>query len=395
MKILISGAGVAGLTLAYWLKQYNFSVTIVEHAPSLVTGGYKVDVRGSALDILRKMNIYDSVKDADTDMQSALLIDKKGRVINKMTSDDFGHRTIGDLEIIRGSLCQILRNTIQDIEIIFSDSIQSVSQTDSNVKINFKNNSSREFDLVIGADGVHSNLRKLVFGKETPYTNNLGLYLCVFSIPNYLMLDRIELQYSEIGRIASIWCARENKEAKACFGFASTETIDLNNPLVQQDMLKKIYADLEWEFPKIFKMMSESLDFYFDSASLICMDRWSLGRVALIGDAAYCASPLSGQGISLALIGAYVLAGELYKSNGNFIAAFNQYEEIIRPFVRKNQGLAIKSAKLMRSGDKNKFLFWMLNIIMRIIPGKLVKLLHDLATTRIRRAANSIVLKNY
>lgn len=395
MKVLISGAGVAGLTLAYWLNRYGFTVTLVERASSLVTGGYKVDVRGSALDVLRKMEIYDAVKKADTNMQGALLINKKGKILSKMNSDDFGHRHGDDLEILRGSLCRILHNQISEVEIIFGDSIQSVLQTSSNVQIQFKNHSSREFDLVIGADGVHSNLRKIIFGKENQYENDLGLYLCVYSIPNYLMLDRIELQYSEIGRIASIWCTEEDKLARACFGFISTEKIDLKNRLEQQNSVNKIYSDLEWEFPKILQMMGDASDFYFDKASLINMNQWSSGRVALVGDAAYCASPLSGQGISLALIGAYILAGELHKANGNYSIAFNQYEEMMRPFVRINQNLAVKSANFMKSGENNKFLFKLFNIFGKIIPGRLIKLAHDLGTKRIQRAANSIVLKKY
>ena len=352
MRVLISGAGVAGLTLAYWLKRYGFSPTIVERAPILITGGYKVDVRGSALTVLRKMNIYDAITAASTDMQSALLIDKKGKIIQKMSGNDFGHRCADDLEIVRGKLCSILKDSLTDVECLFGDSIESFSQTASGVTVNFKNNQRREFDLVIGTDGVHSNVRQQIFGKEELFANNLGVYLCVFSIPNYLDLDRVEIQYSELGRIAQIWCSHNDESAKACFGFIAPATkVDLNNRVKQETLIREIYKDIDWELPKIFQIMPDAKDFYFDCANLIQMEQWSLDRVVLVGDAAYCASPLSGQGISLALIGAYVLAGELHEAKGNHKIAFQNYEKIMRSFVEKNQNLAKKSANLMNAKE--------------------------------------------
>jgi 2-polyprenyl-6-methoxyphenol hydroxylase-like FAD-dependent oxidoreductase len=204
MKVLISGAGIAGLTVAYWLRRYGFTPTIVERAPSLLTGGYKIDVRGTALQVLRRMGVHDAVVAAGTDMQGAVLVDAGGKVVNRMSGDEFGHRASEDLEIVRGTLCQILMDHISGVEFIFSDSIQGISQSSDGVQVEFAKISPRGFDLVIGADGLHSNVRRLVFGNEARFARDLGLYLCVYTVPNYLDLDRLEMQYTELGRVAAM-----------------------------------------------------------------------------------------------------------------------------------------------------------------------------------------------
>src|SRR5262249_47045274 len=188
MKVLISGAGPAGLTAAYWLRRYGYLPTIVERAPSLLVGGYKIDVRGAALQVLKQMGVHDAVVAANTDMQGAVLVDKEGNVINRMSGDDFGHRVGGDLEIVRGTLCQILRDRLGDVELLFGDTIQGITQSSDGAQVQFTKNGVREFDCVIGADGLHSNVRRIVFGEESRFLRDLGLYLCVYSVPNYLNL---------------------------------------------------------------------------------------------------------------------------------------------------------------------------------------------------------------
>jgi hypothetical protein len=192
MKILISGAGTAGLCVAYWLKRYGFTPTIIESAPMLRTGGYKIDIRGEALQVLHRAGIYDAVVAANTDMQGALLVDKNGKVIHEMRGDTFGHRLGNDQEIMRGTLNKILLDQIPEVEIIFGDAIQHVSQIADSIHVEFKKNSPRTFDLLIGADGLHSNVRRLVFGDEQQFSRLLGINLCVFSLPNYLNLDQFE-----------------------------------------------------------------------------------------------------------------------------------------------------------------------------------------------------------
>ena len=391
MKVLISGAGIAGLTLAYWLRRYGFTPTIVERAPSLLTGGYKIDVRGTALQVLRRMGIYDAIVAASTDIKGALLVDKTGKVINEMTGDEFGHRVGEDLEIVRGTLCQILMDHIPNTEFIFGDSIGAISQSPDRVQVEFTKNSTREFALVVGADGLHSNVRAIAFGDESRFVRDLGLYLCVYTVPNYLKLDRMEMQYSELGRVAAIWSSRGDENAKACFGFVAPSVIDLQNRAQQQQMLASVYQGIGWEVPRLLGMMPSAPDYYFDAAAQIQMDHWSQGRVSLVGDDGYCASPMSGQGSSLALIGAYVLAGELAAASSAYQTAFQQYEKEMRPFVALNQALGLKSANLMRSKEKKNVMTWVLEQIMRIAPGLFI----NRSTRRIHQAANAITLKDY
>jgi 2-polyprenyl-6-methoxyphenol hydroxylase-like FAD-dependent oxidoreductase len=395
MRVLISGAGVAGLTAAFWLRHYGFAPTIVERSPALLTGGYKIDVRGTALQVLKRMEIHDVVVAAGTAMQGALLVDKDGKVINAMSGDAFGHRTGEDVEIIRGTLCQILMDHISDAEFIFGDSIQSISQSGDGVRVEFSRNSARQFDFVIGADGLHSNVRALVFGEETRFVHELGLYLCVYTVPNYLHLDRLEVQYSELGRVAAIWSSRGDANAKACFGFAAPSVhIDLRDKAQQQQVLKTVYDGIGWEVPRLLELMPGAPDLYFDAAAQIHMAQWSRGRVALAGDAGYCASPMSGQGTSLALIGAYVLVGELAAASGAYQTAFQRYEKEMRPFVALNQELAVKSAQLMQRKEK-AVSTWLLEQIMRLAPGRMIEFFIDRSTRRIQHAANAITLKDY
>jgi len=329
-------------------------------------------------------------------MQGALLVDRDGKIVNEMSGDAFGHREGEDVEIIRGTLCQILMNHISDVEFMFGDSIQAISQSSDGVQVEFTRNSPREFDLVIGADGLHSNVRGLVFGEESRFARDLGLYLCVYTVPNYLNLDRLEMQYSELGRVAAIWSSRGDATAKACFGFAAPSVhIDLRDRVQQQQVLTNVYEGIGWEVPRLLKLAPSAPDFYFDTAAQIHMTHWSQGRVVLVGDAGYCASPMSGQGTSLALIGAYVLAGELAAASGAYQTAFRQYEKELRPFVVLNQALGIKSANLMRSGEVKNAFTWLLEKMMRISPGRLIEFFINRSTRRIHQAANSITLKDY
>jgi 2-polyprenyl-6-methoxyphenol hydroxylase-like FAD-dependent oxidoreductase len=241
---------------------------------------------------------------------------------------------------VRGTLCQILMSCTLDVETIFSDSVASIAQSADSVAVTFAKSGTRTFDLVIGADGLHSNVRQKAFGDEAQFLRDLGMYLCVFSIPNYMNLDRVEVQYAEIGRVAAVWNTRDDATAKAWFGFAAPAfQLDLQDGDQQEHAVRTVYEGIQWEVPRLLELMPSATDWYFDTAAQIDMSEWTRDRVALVGDAAYCASPMSGQGSSLALIGAYVLAGELAASRDDRQAAFAEYHRVMRPFVRVNQEL--------------------------------------------------------
>lgn len=395
MRILISGSGPAGLIIAYWLKKYGFIPTLIEKAPALRKGGYNLDIRGPATEVTRRMGIYDRLANLSTDIHSGLLIDKEGKIIRKINQKLLRFHMGDDIEIMRGKLCQFLMDQIPDVEIIFNDSIERISQTADTVQVNFKENTPREFDLVIGADGLHSKVRRLVFGDESQFVHDFGIYYCIFTIPNYLNLDRVEMQYTELGKLMAIWSTRGDTKATVSFAFSSSNSTKPQNITAQKQLVRKVFGEMGGEVPKILDMMDESSDFYFDITGQVRMDRWSFGRVVLLGDAAYCPSPSSGQGLSLAIIGAYILASELALSKGNFKTAFDNFEQEIRSFVNINQALGIRGAKLFKLQEKKNLFTSIVIKLINMLPGQMLEFISYLSTKNVHRAANSIVLKDY
>lgn len=343
--ILISGAGVAGPALAYWLNKYGYKVTIVERAPTIRDGGYAVDFRGNAIEVLRRMGILDEVKKSQTNTGAVSFVDANGKRLADMPPIFLS----GEFEILRGDLGKILYDLTKDsTEYIFDDSITDIQEMEDSVKVAFRNSKPRTFDLVVGADGPHSIVRSLVFGDESQFIKHLGYCVSIFTTKNYLNLDHTGLYHATPGKLSAIYSARNNTEAKVSFYFAAPEIINAGHDIVEQ---KKIvtnkFAQEGWEVPKFLKAMQDSKDFYFDTIDQVRMKRWSKGRVVLLGDAGYCASPLSGTGTGLAIVGAYILAGELKRANSDYETAFANYEQAMRPYVKKAHALPTLLGPLM------------------------------------------------
>lgn len=397
-RVLISGAGISGLTLAYWLKQHGFIPTLIEKHQELRTGGYKIDIRGVAIDVIKLMDTYPAIYDARTDIQGATIIESGGKQSIKVDADLCGGRIEGDLEILRGDLCEILLQKIGDVECLFGDSITSISQDASGVYVEFEKNKPCKFDLVVGADGLHSTVRQLVFGPEPDFLKELGLYVSVYSIPNFLNLERWEIEYFEGHKFINVYSSHKDLSAKVGFAFPSASSnFDLKNKDEQQQILQKVFADVGWEVPRLLAAMQDATDFYFDSAAQIHLPHWSKGRVVLVGDAGYASSPLSGQGTSVALVGAYVLAGELAAAQGNHETAFSEYEKTLYKFVKKNQDLVQMNTDLMgENRDPNSLIAWMHNELIQLLPESIViELWKKWGVKCINEAANNLELKNY
>lgn len=347
-NILISGASVAGPALAYWLHRYGFHPTVVERAPGLRRGGQAVDVRGVARTIAERMGCMDDIRRAHTRMRGMSFVDGEGKELMSTTEETLtgGRTDSDDVEIMRDDLAHILHEATQhDAEYIFDDSVAALTQDDAGVHVTFERGRPRTFDLVIGADGVHSKVRALTFGDESQYIRHLGTYLAIFSAPNHLGLDHWQVFHRGETKMVGIYSARQNTEARAILGFQSPPLeFDRRDPQQQKQLVADYFADMGWETPRLLKAMWDAPDFYFDSMSQIHMERWSNGRTALVGDAGYCGSPMSGQGTSMALVGAYVLAGELAAAAGDYRTAFARYEQQLRGFVERNQRLATEDA---------------------------------------------------
>jgi 2-polyprenyl-6-methoxyphenol hydroxylase-like FAD-dependent oxidoreductase len=385
--VLISGASIAGPALAFWLNRYGFEVTVVERAPTVRPGGYAVDFRGSAMRVLERMGLLDEVKKMQTRTGAITMVNVANQKIASMP-DGF---TSGEVEIMRGDLAGIFYEaTRRSTEYIFDDSITSLVEEEDGVEVTFRRSPSRSFDLVIGADGLHSKVRSLVFGDESHFMRHLGYYVSIFTVPNYMDLDQAGLYYGTPGKKVGLFSARQNREAKASFWFDSPLfEYDRHDGPAQRKILRDRFAGERWEVPKLLAMMDEAPDFYFDSVTQIRMERWSAGRVALLGDAAYCGSPLSGMGTGMAVVGAYVLAGELKELRGDHKSAFANYEALMRDYVDRCQ-------KIADGGDwfipRTRWKQWLSTQVWRILPYTPWK---NLMIELPLKVGNSIALKEY
>ncbi|WUJ73698.1 FAD-dependent monooxygenase [Kribbella soli] len=363
--VLISGASVAGPALAYWLQRYGFTTTVVERAPAPRAGGYAVDFRGASMKVLERMGILDAVRAKATDMGDITYVNEQGKRVASTPPSALS----GELEILRGDLVEILYSRTADTtEYLFGDSIASLTDDGSGVDVVFESGLTRRFDLVIGADGQHSNVRRIAFGPESSYAHDLGYYVSVSTVANHLNLDHTGQILNVPGKTVGTYSARSNTEAKALFYFTAKDKLDYDrrDTESQKAIIDEQFAGIGWEVPTLLAGMRQAPDFYFDSITQIKLDSYSRGRVALVGDAGYCASSLSGMGTSLAIVGAYVLAGELHAAGGDHTRAFSEYDVRMKGFVAACQKLAHEGAMWFIPGSK--WFMKLRNLTLRMMP---------------------------
>ena len=340
IRVLIQGASIAGPALAYWLRRQGAEVTVVEQTSGLRPGGQAVDARGVAKEVIRRMGLESAVRAACTDTAGAYRVDADGNVLETHRADDHGgDGYIAEIEILRGDLAEVLHDATRDsVEYVFGDRIVDLTQDADGVDVAFAAGGRRRFDLVIGADGLHSSLRSMVFGPRERYVRHLGLVLAYFSVPNEFGLDRWLIDYQESGRSAGLRPIQDATRGIAMFSFSAAEvTVPHRDVEAQKNLLRERMTGFGWLTPRILAHLDDTPDFYLDQVAQVVMDRWSTGRVGLLGDAAFSASPMSGGGTGLALVGAYLLAGELAASGWDPQAGFAGYEERMRSYVEANQ----------------------------------------------------------
>ncbi len=338
-NVLISGASIAGPALAYWLRRHGFEVTVVERAPALRAGGQAVDLRGAGRTVIERMGLMDRARAISLDQRGIAWVDARGRMLASMTADAFGGEGIvSEIEILRGDLGQLLHDAADGVEHLFGDTITGITQDHAGVDVTFESAAPRRFGLVIGADGLHSAVRRLAFGPGG--LRPLDCYTAWFTAPAADDLDGWFLMHNiPGGLVASVRPGRLPGESKAALSFRSPPLADDRSGVDgQKRLLADRFAGAEWKVPWLLDAMRDAPDFAFDPVGQVRLDRWSAGRVALVGDAAYCPTPLTGLGTSLALVGAYVLAGELAVAPDHD-TAFRRYEEVLRPSVKQGQEL--------------------------------------------------------
>ncbi|WP_280214917.1 FAD-dependent monooxygenase [Nocardia cyriacigeorgica] len=348
IRVLVAGASIAGPALAHWLHRRGAVVTVVERAPELRPGGQAVDARGVTKDVIRRMGLDPAVRAACTQTIGAHTVDADGNVLETFrVDDDGGDGFIAEIEILRGDLSQVLYEDTRDqVEYIFGDRIAELSQDADAVDVVFDSGTRRRFELVVGADGLHSALRTMVFGPHEQFVRHLGHVLAFFSVPNEFGLDRWLIEYQEAGRSAGLRPIQDATRAMAMFSFPADDAeVDYRDIEAQKRLLRERMDGLGWLTPRLFAHLDDTPDFYLDQVAQVVMDRWSRGRVGLLGDAAYSSSPMSGQGTGLALVGAYVLAGELAGAEWNPELGFARYQARMRSFVEANHEIARLNAR--------------------------------------------------
>jgi len=349
ISVLVSGAGVAGLSVAYWLARHGFKVTVVERAPRLRPGGQAVDVRGPSLEVAERMGILADIRKRSTRLAGMSIVDATGREIFRSTEQSFtgGRLDSPDVEILRDDLCRVLYQTVGNgADYLFGDFIVSLHQDDAGVDVTFASGAPRRFDLVIGADGLRSGVRRLAFGPDQQFIRYLGFYIAVFAVPNFLGLEHWEIFLQQDGTLmGGVLALEKNREMRTYTGFASPEPLDYDHRDIaaQKRLVADRAAGAGWVFPQLLAYMQDAPDFYFDSMNQIRMERWSSGRIVLLGDAGYSVSPATGQGTTVAMVAAYILAGELAAHGEDLPAGLDSYERTLRDYVTSNQEAALGS----------------------------------------------------
>jgi 2-polyprenyl-6-methoxyphenol hydroxylase-like FAD-dependent oxidoreductase len=333
--VLISGASIAGPALAYWLHRYGFDVTVVERAPTLRPGGQAVDFKGRThFAVLERRGILDEIRARQTGTTDTVLVDENGKQLAVMS----GNFTGGDVEILRGDLADVMcQRTAEHCEYLFGDSISKLTETADGIHVEFERSPNRTFDLVFGADGIHSHVRKLAFGPERDFVKYLGHYYCVAGASPWSKdatgpRERVTAHgHNTPGKLA----VSGGSKAQQLYMFASAELdYSRDDTAAQRRIIEEVYADVTWDVPRMLEEMADFDDFYLDSISQVRMKgTYTKGRVALVGDSAY-GNTLGGFGTGLAVVGAYVIAGELAIADGDHAVAFARYDQIMKRYAK-------------------------------------------------------------
>jgi 2-polyprenyl-6-methoxyphenol hydroxylase-like FAD-dependent oxidoreductase len=342
MNILISGAGIAGLTLAFWLSRDGHTVTVVEKSPALRDEGYMIDFFGPGYDVAELMGLLPALQQIHYPVPRFVFVDVQGHERFSVSYAAFRRLFNGrHFNFMRGDLERVLYSHVKDdIRLLFDTTVQSFRQEQerSGVQVSLTDGTTREFDLLVGADGVHSQVRSLAFGDEQRFTRFLGYYTAAFILEDRLREQVVADALYTLnvpGRQVAVYPIRSDKLA-TLFVYKANRTVHDFSAENAARELRAVYGGLDWIVPALLEWCDRS-GLYFDEVSQVELPRWSAGRVVLVGDACQCVSLAAGQGASLAMVGAYVLAEELTRHGNDLPSALRRYEERLKPSIEKKQ----------------------------------------------------------
>ena len=349
MQVLVCGAGIAGATLAYWLAKAGVRVTIVERAPEIRTSGLGVDIRGPAVEVVRRMGLEEQIRSRTTGEEGLAFVDTKDHTLALfgIDKDNLETSPTSEIEIMRSDLAQLITTAAlndQNVKIKYDTAVDTVSQDEREVSVSFTNGSSATFDLVIAADGLGSTTRKLILGahNSTNAVRSLGQYTAYYSVPREEQDGMLWKWYTTTQ--SRILNTRPKNATQSCVYLsimpqneARMRNVVKQGTAQQKEAMASLFDGAGWQTPRLLKAMQDADDFYLQHIAQVKLPTWHVGRCAVVGDAACCPSPLSGVGTSLAIVGAYVLAGEVARRKENHEVALSRYEEKLRPYVKEKQ----------------------------------------------------------
>ncbi|MGE0551517.1 MAG: FAD-binding domain [Kofleriaceae bacterium] len=367
MKILISGAGIAGPCLAFWLRSYGFEPTLIEHSPSLRRGGYVVDFWGAGFDVAERMGLLPEILANGYKVRELRVVDRRGHRASGFDVKALDRVTHGRYtSLSRSDLAASIYRALGDrVETVFGDSITEIEDAGHEVRVRFERSAARSFDLVVGADGLHSRVRTLAFGSDDRFERFLNMKVAAFEAKGYRPRDELAyVVHRDVGRQVGRFSMR-NDETMFLFVLADDSPEIPRGLDEQRALLREQFWHSGWECRNMLAALDHSDDLYMDRVSQIRASRWTRGRLALVGDAAYCVSLLAGQGSALAMVGAYILAGELHRANGDHRLAFASYENRLRPVITSKQSAAIKLTSFF--APRSRFGMWVGNQVMKLM----------------------------
>lgn len=340
-NILICGASFAGLSTAFWMKRLGYGVTVVEIASDLKKGGTPVNIQENTIEIVKRMGVFERIR-ANKLTMKAMEFKNSDDVTER--SDAIQERQAEEeYEIERDVLLNIMFEAVKDdAEFIFGDSIASLNDEGDRVDVTFKGGQQRSFDLVFGCDGIHSSVRKCCFGEEAEFLHFLQAYFSITIVDKLLIPENTLQIYNEPGKAVMLNAYNNKTDIVLCFFSEQEIPYDYRNEQQQRTIIFDHFSGLGWRVPELLREVTNARTFYFDQLCQMKMPSWTKGRVALVGDAGYCASPAAGKGGSLAIDGAAALADAFQTCHGDFELAFQEYNRSFRPFIEDVQAGAEK-----------------------------------------------------